>query len=402
MPPSGREPVIVGASVAGALTALRLGNAGIACAVFESRKLPWAKVCGEGFHPSGRRALEEVIGDVTTLGWQLRGFRFTTATAELIALDHPAPHVGLGCDRFLLEQRLWHDLTEHPLVTFEPGCSVHDIQKDADGWVVETPRGSLQASHVVAADGVRSRLRSISGRSRRRLAGRWGLRQRLALDTPSPDDVEVCFLDDGEVFVTPLGPRRVSIAVLGREDLVRRLRDPGELAVYLDRMRAGCGLANRLRGATPEGPSQIMPHRGQRAVHWCKDGLYLAGDAAAYLDPISGAGMTLAAVSARIIAASITDVLAGEVDDARAEASAERELRRSVRPFRNLTNFLLLLARYPWFRRTAIAVLRRSPRLVDRLAKPTLGTDVPPRLTGIETGTLPSMPAREQDREERA
>jgi 2-polyprenyl-6-methoxyphenol hydroxylase-like FAD-dependent oxidoreductase len=389
-----RQPVIVGASVAGALTALRLADAGLKCSIFELRNHPHAKVCGEGFHPAGRRALEEVLGDVSGLGRPLCGFRFTSAAKELIALSHPGQHRGLGCDRLLLEERLWRELAAHPRIAFERGCAVDDITRDEAGWTVATRSGAVPASHVVAADGVRSRLRIRAGRARRRPSGRWGLRQRFRLSDPPPDEVEICFLDEGEVFVTPLAADRVSVAVLGEESLVRRLREPDQLTAFLERMHGGC----RLGAKRAESPAQIMPHVGQRAGPWCRDRLYLAGDAAAYLDPISGAGMTLAALSARAVAGAITSALTDRVDDVRVEAIAEREMRRCVRPFRHMTQFLLLMATSSWFRAPAIGVLRRSPRLLRAIASPTLrvgGSSLP-------TENKPDKRPPNRDRGERA
>ncbi len=380
-------PVIVGASVAGAVTALRLAASGVDSVVFEGRREPMAKVCGEGFHPPGRRALEAVLGDVSDLGSPLHGFRFTDARSELLTVDHPAVHVGLGCDRQRLEARLWGALRAHPKIEFRTGETVRDVRRVVDGWEVETHGGWQPAGYLIAADGVRSRLRSRSGRERGRLRGRWGARQRFRVTGPGLREVEICFLDDGEVFCTPLGADRVSIAVLGSEALVRTLRRPDLLAGYLARIRAGL-IAPLLLDAIPESRPEILPHRGRRAVAWCRDRLFLSGDAAVFLDPISGAGMTIAALSAEVIASAIQSVVDGRVDVASAQARAERELRRQVRPFARLTRVLRTLGRSPLTRKVAIPMLRRAPRLLDALARAALG---PRRTSGTTSGTLPRV-----------
>ena len=57
-----RQPVIAGASIAGALTALRLGQAGVPCTIFESRKII-LMAFGEHKAPIIREAVEGPMTD---------------------------------------------------------------------------------------------------------------------------------------------------------------------------------------------------------------------------------------------------------------------------------------------------------------------------------------------------
>ena len=352
-------PLIVGASVAGAMTALRLARAGVSTIVLESRKTPFAKVCGEGFHPAGRVLLEEVLGDVSDLGMPLTGFEFSTPKGPLLALDHPCGELGLGCDRLLLERRLWQALESAPRVDFRTGATVRNMTTLSHGWLVTTAgEGQFECGRVVGADGVRSQVRRWSGRERRREHGRWGLRQRFRVgDGETPSAVHICFCGTAEIFVTPLAEGRVSIAVLGEEATIRRLGDPDHLRTLLTPI--DCLLE-------PEDEARVLPYRGREASRFCGDGVYLAGDAAAFLDPVSGAGMTLAAVFAAVLA----EVLA-HPRSRRRDAEAERKLRRCLRAYGRLTRCLRWIGASAAFRRSATALLRRLPRLLRALSRPT-------------------------------
>ena len=55
------RPVIVGASVAGTVCALRLAREGIESVVLERRARPGDKVCGEGLLPAGRAVIEDLL-----------------------------------------------------------------------------------------------------------------------------------------------------------------------------------------------------------------------------------------------------------------------------------------------------------------------------------------------------
>ena len=165
------------------------------------------------------------------------------------------------------------------------------------------------------------------------------------------------------MFCTPIGGGRISIAVLGEEALIRSLRDPHQLRGYLGRMHAGV-MATLLVDGTPASIPGILPHRGQRSRHLCRDRLLLGGDAAVFLDPVSGAGMTLAAQSAEVLATAVAAAIHGTVDPRTAQVRAERELRRLARPFAHMTQVLRLLGRVRIARRIVIPVLRRSPWLL--------------------------------------
>lgn len=351
------EAIVVGASIAGGQVALRLARAGVPVCVLESRREPHAKVCGEGLHPAGRALLEEVLGEVGSVGVPLHGFEFSDV-ASLLRMGHPTGEFGLGCDRLLLERALWTALAEHPGVEFRSGVTVRGVRQDSGSWLVDAG-DDYRTSALIAADGVHSRVRRWAGRDSTESYGRWGLRQRFhARDLPS--DVHISFRGDGEVFITPLPGDRVSIAVLGDEARIRSLRDPAALRSYLDPVGA-------LHGAVPIGRAEAMPHCGRDASVLYRDGLFLAGDAAVFLDPISGAGMTLASISAKIVA----DAVVSGANGVDVQRRAEREFRRLVRPYRQLTWFLYTLARSTPLRRSATAVLRRVPRAVALLSRPT-------------------------------
>lgn len=354
------EVVVVGASLAGAQAALRLAGAGIATRVLESRTAPHAKVCGEGLHPAGRILLSEVLGDVSHLGVPLHGFAFSDAV-PLLQMDHSEGEVGLGCDRLLLERALWERLEAHGGIDFRRAVTVRGLTQASGGFRVVADE-VVDAKFVVAADGVRSRCRAWAGRERSSRYGRWGLRQRFAVDRP-PDRVHIGFLGDGEVFVTPLPGGRISVAILGSETMARATRSVADLGDLVPELDLG-----RLE---PLDAPQLLPHCGSDARQLYRDGLFLAGDAGAFLDPISGAGMTLASVSARVIADAVQRSRCEPAAAARIERDAERRFRRALRPYRQLTWFLRALSRSAALRRTTVAVLSRTPRALALLSRPT-------------------------------
>ncbi len=90
----------------------------------------------------------------------------------------------------------------------------------------------------------------------------------------------------------------------------------------------------------------------------------LVGDAAGYVDAITGEGVSLSLLSAAALARVLPDALARGADRA-SLAPYEREFARLYRSYALLTRAVLAIARRPRVRRGALLVLRRFPRLFD-------------------------------------
>jgi flavin-dependent dehydrogenase len=147
--------------------------------------------------------------------------------------------------------------------------------------------------HLVAADGLHSPVRRALGVDRPvRARRRYGLRRHLAV-APWTSFVEVHWSRAGEAYVTPVAPDCVGVAVLsderrGWDDLVgdfprlARLRDAAP--------------ASRVRGAGP------LRQRARRRV---VGRVLLVGDAAGYVDALTGEGIAIGLAQARAAVAAV-------------------------------------------------------------------------------------------------
>jgi flavin-dependent dehydrogenase len=212
---------------------------------------------------------------------------------------------------------------------------------------VRTGHGFFAARWIVGADGLASRLRRWAGLERgpgpRR---RFGVRRHFALASWS-DLVEVHWAAGCEAYVTPLGDM-VGVAMLWRGA-------PARFDVLLARVPA---LAARLRGAPPlsrdrgAGPF----HQRVRGVH--RGRLALVGDAAGYVDALTGEGVALALQEAVALG---TAMARGDL------APYARRHRRLTLLSDTLTHLLLVAERRPPVRRRLMATLGRDPGLFSRL-----------------------------------
>jgi flavin-dependent dehydrogenase len=227
-------------------------------------------------------------------------------------------------------------------------CRVGKISQD-EGSV---SAGGMRARYLVAADGLHSPIRRQLGLERpSRRAPRWGQRQHFAI-APWTDLVEVYWGAGAEAYVTPTGPGQVGVALLSsrREPFDQLLQGFPQL---LDRLPAGL---------PDDGVLGAGPLR-QRVSGRVAGRVLLVGDAAGYVDALTGEGLSIGLSTAQRLAGCLA---ADRPDD------YERAWRQQTRRYRTLTETLMLAAGNRASRPLIVPFATRLPRLfgsiVHRLA----------------------------------
>jgi flavin-dependent dehydrogenase len=335
------DVVIAGGGPAGLATAIRARLEGLSAVVLEAARPPVDKACGEGIMPDGVEVLRELGVDPATLESRpFFGVRYLDGGRVAEGRFPSLP--GHGVRRTVLHDAL-RLRAEELGADMRWGCPVRGLF--ADGFV--TDDGPVRGRFLVAADGRTSRLRSLAGLGSRPPARRrFGVRRHYRVP-PWSDLVEVYWSDGCEAYVTPVADDLVGVAMLwsggsARFDVLME-RFPG-LAARL----AGAEVASRDRGA---GPLE------QRCRGVVRGSLALVGDAAGYLDAITGEGLALAF---RQAGAVVTAMAAGDLGRYRA---AHRQI---VRYPTAVIRLLLLVERLPRLRRRVTDALAADPELMSR------------------------------------
>ncbi len=346
--PEAPDLLIVGGGPAGLATAIEARLAGLEATVIDRRRPPIDVACGEGLMPAGVERLHGLgVAIPKTETGVFRGIRYLDGPVEAVARFTSGP--GLGIRRTMLHRALMHR-AEDLGVVFLWGTAVRALE-DTE---LLTDRGRFRGRFIIAADGRLSRLRQMAGIAasvaRQR---RFGVRRHYRR-APWTDTVDVFWTDEGEAYVTPVGPEIIGVAMLSRTkplDFDHQLRHFPELLRRLD----GAEIASRDRGAGPFG------HRPEAVI---RGRLALVGDASGSLDPITGEGVSVAIAQARALVGAVKR---GSLDDYIADH------RRIMRLPRRLTNLLLIAERRPNFRRLTIRTFAAFPglfsRLVDRVGR---------------------------------
>ncbi len=338
-----RDLVVAGGGPVGLATALYAARAGLDVAVREPRTGPIDKACGEGLMP-GAVADLAALG-VDPAGHDLAGIRYVDGSGAAVEAAFRSGR-GRGVRRTTLHAALSGAL-DAAGVPVEPR-PVRSLRDHGDHVVVD----GEPARHVIAADGLHSPVRRLLGldadvRSRRRFGFRCHVEQ-----APWTPFVEVHWSPRAEAYVTPVADDLIGVAVLsdagaGFEEL---LADIPALAERLT------GARTKVRGAGP---------LRQRARHRAAGRVLLVGDAAGYVDALTGEGIALGLAQAR---AAVDCIVAG--DPGRYERVAGRIGRRHEL----LTQGLLGATAFAPVRRRLVPAAVRLPWLfgaaVNQLARP--------------------------------
>jgi flavin-dependent dehydrogenase len=360
-----RHVVVVGAGPAGLAAAIQLVGRGLAVTVLERAAAPPDKACGEGLVPSGVAELES-MGARSLLGpadcHPLEGVRYIQEDGSRATGRFPAPG-GLGIRRSALT-RVLADTAERAGARIIWDCRLKDHDCGRENVRLETGAGPLEADLLVAADGLHSAVRRRAGLMPTPGDGRrFGVRRHFHR-VPDSSFVEVHLARGREAFVTPVGPDLVGVAFLWD----RSLRNPrGDSVSVFDRLLEGFpDLAERFAGAPPASRVQGAGPLAQRPSATVARRLVLIGDAAGYVDAITGEGLSLAFAGAAALAATVPGALErGATREALAPYA--RAHARLFRRYALVTGAVLGIARRPRLRRPLIRWLGKRSGVLDRL-----------------------------------
>jgi flavin-dependent dehydrogenase len=337
--------IVAGAGPAGLSCALNAVQSGLEVAVFDPRPSPIDKACGEGLMPGAVAELERL--GVSPVGVPFRGIRYLDGRRQAEARF--ARGNGLGVRRIELQAALTAALAKQG-VDVTP-TRIGPISQDGRSVTA----GGLTARYLIAADGLHSPLRRQLGLDvSPRGPQRWGLRQHY-VRAPWTDLVEVHWAADREAYVTPVGDELVGVALLGPTR-----------APFAEQLRAFPALRARLTDGPDQAATEVRgagPLR-QRTRARVAGRILLVGDAAGYVDALTGEGIAVSLACAR-----------AAIDCLRADDPQRYEQRwlALTRRYRAITETLLWARRRPVVARRITPAAAALPRifgaLVDQLAR---------------------------------
>jgi flavin-dependent dehydrogenase len=341
------DVVIVGAGPAGATAALVLARAGVRVRVFDRATFPREKVCGDTINPGTLAALRRlgVSEQIERDGLRVDGMMLTGEGGALVEGRYPD---GV-CGRAMVRRELDWILLQRALqagAQFEAGVPVQRV-------VVADRRGtrlvagvaigtkdrmrSVAAPVVIAADGRRSAIAFGLGFARHPVRPRrWavsayfenfvpnGVRPRHRLQGLTPSTLGEMHVRRGHyigVAAVPGGLTNVCLVKpSGPADA--DLRNPA--ALIARELARDPMLRDRAAGARLVAPPVVLGPLAVDVDGRVPDGLLLTGDAAGFIDPMTGDGLRFAVRGGELAADAALRALAHGWSGVHAQLARDR------------------------------------------------------------------------------
>ena len=301
------DVLIAGAGPAGCIAALVLARAGARVTVFDRASFPRDKLCGDTLNPGALSVLERLGIDAADGGLPISGMLVTGPGGVRVDARYPRHVAGRAIVRRELDAALLRCAARAGAV-IEQGVVVERAVRDSRGQAVAglvlRRRGGqfsdVRARLVIAADGRESRLaRSLALARYAEHPRRWAIGAYFMGVAGVELRGEMHVRHGYYIGVAPV-PGHITNACIVTADR-QRLCDPRRLLA--DALQTEPELTDRFAGARMVTRPIAL---GPLAVD-CETagvpGLLLAGDAAGFIDPMTGDGLRFAFRGAELAAA---------------------------------------------------------------------------------------------------
>jgi flavin-dependent dehydrogenase len=351
--------IVAGGGPAGSACAIAAARLGAKVLLLEKDRFPRQKVCGEFVSPESLGLLHGLLKSGLLKDGCLTNGTLTPAPqnddlfssapqvlSSRIFLDNksltlPVSPPAQSIPRFDLDPALFH-AARNAGVTAQEDVAISEVRRN-DLFHVVAAEKTYTARAVVNATGRWSRLTQfdVAGKDK------WlGLKAHFTESSP-PQSVDLYFFRGGYCGVTPVSARSINACAMVRSDVAHTLEEIFAKEPHL---------WQRSRAWQPLFPTvTTSPLYFREPLTEC-DGMLLAGDAAGFIDPFAGDGISLALQSGTLAAESIIPFLRGSCS----LEQAHREYRVAYRKrftaaFRNAARLRAALAAPKWVRSAAWA-----------------------------------------------
>ncbi|MGH9160357.1 MAG: NAD(P)/FAD-dependent oxidoreductase [Vicinamibacteraceae bacterium] len=386
------DVLVVGAGPAGAIAAKVMAERGMRVLLLDRARFPRHKLCGDALNPGAVAILRQLglVDAVESSALRIDGMRLTGHGVSIYA-RYPRPCYGLSIARRDLDGRLVDAAAragariEEGVVVRAPLLDTRDGKPWVRGVVLATANNRplrVAAPITIAADGRRSTMALALGLIRQpKRPRRWAIGGYFEGVERLEPFGEMHVRLDHYLGVAPV-PGGLANACLVTADrrgfanptrrLVEALRQDHLLGPRFARARL-------VAATTTLGPLAV--EGGAAGV----DGLLLAGDAAGFVDPMTGDGLRLAFASALLAAEAALEAWNGRADAAH-ERLARRRRAQLVGKLR-FNRAVRRLVSSPWGVRMSERTASMAPALFERLIL--FAGDLPRER---ERGTVPFFP----------
>lgn len=299
------DVLVVGAGPAGSATAAVLANAGVRVRLVDRARFPRPKLCGDTLNPGAFAVLQQLETDSPVTGFCARlraralpiaGMTVSGPDGTAVTARYPSDVRGLSISRRELDLMLIERAARFGVDIVEGIRAVAPVVERGRvaGIRVEAAAPSeWRARVVIIADGRGSRLASSLGLSQlARRPRRWAFGGCFSGVPTATGLGEMHLRNDGYIGVSPLPDGLTNVCVV--RTLTAAAGRWCQQTIIPDTMAADPWLRDRFSSARPESPVMSLGPLAVDAAGAGVPGALLAGDAAGFIDPMTGDGLRFA------------------------------------------------------------------------------------------------------------
>jgi flavin-dependent dehydrogenase len=308
--------------------------------LLEKDRFPRQKVCGEFVSAESLKLLGELLGQAQLSSYPLVSAARFFLDSKCVRL--PLTPAARSIPRYAMDAELFAAAAKAGVATFEETAVVRVARQEM--FMVETEQQSFSAKALVNATGRWSKLTQFNVAGKQK----WlGLKAHFTEPQP-PSSVDLYFFPGGYCGVTPVDNNTVNACAMVRADVARALDEVFAREPELER---------RSRAWRPLYPVVTTSPLYFREPQTESDGMLLTGDAAGFIDPFAGDGISLALQSGRLAAQALLPFLQEKCTLESAQAQYREAYKRRFAPaFRNAARLRNAFAAPRWVRRAALTL----------------------------------------------
>lgn len=299
------DVVIIGGGPAGSFAAFHLARRGFHVAVLEARAQVKRKVCGDYICPPGRALLTEAgFTDIIERSRPIKSMRIVTSTNQVVDCPYPNDNFGIAISRLDLDLKLI-EKAQAAGVEYFFGQPVTGIVAGDQEHGILTRDQRLTCRLLIGADGRTSFVAKFFEVSLGSLSDRVALRTFIRANAVNPFQAELHLLSDDEyVGIDHLSDSETSLALVISKQKLKKSGSPLEALQAALKRSELLSRSHRWQEDPSVDSSTPLSHAVRKVVgtRWA-----LIGDAAGYVDPITGEGNYMALLTSSELAGRLKD-----------------------------------------------------------------------------------------------
>lgn len=353
---------IIGAGPAGALAAYLLSSAGHHVQVLERKKSIQRKVCGEYLCPKGVELLEQLnlLNRLTSDFLPLYGMVLASSEDEVISSLFPHTQKkehGLSLNRAIFDQRIV-ELAEvaGAEILFDKAVTNVSFIPQKEQWSVSTGQENFNYDLLIAADGRQSKIGHLLGHIKKINTDRIALHCYLPKKTERGLRLgEMHILENGRYCgLDPISDDSVNFSLVCESEALK-INRPEDIINHA--IKSSQRLSMMFNPISKDDEIRIVTTLKNENSFIAGNHLAYIGDAAGFIDPLTGEGIYNALLSACLLNESLKKEMTMN------QALLNYKKQKKFLSFqKNLINhFFQFLIRQPFLIRLTVKFLKRSP-----------------------------------------